>query len=235
MDKIPLSFLILFSLVSCATNPGKPLGLGSVRGLLNCPGISLFNPFPCTRATEKNLNAPFVERVNDSLLVITLLNGGTKEFRDRAFNPNESIVNVVGYSAISVTSDSRYVTLYRQFWEGGASSIMDRQTGVEFELDGFPTFSPDGQWVATVDADLAATFSPNVLRIYRVLPSGLSLVYDAKPDGWGPEAWGAVDALWTSPTSLQYMHATFECFENRHKSFYTCERKTLRYDGTQWQ
>ena len=47
--------------------------------------------------------------------------------------------------------------------------------------------------------------------------------------------WGALDATWTSTNALQYMRATFECYESRHGKGYTCQRETLRYDGTLWR
>lgn len=195
-----------------------------VRGALHCPGVT--NSLKCARSVEGRLNAPFVMRLGASALSIALAAGGSKDFRDVEAGDTRG----VRYSAIAVSPDARYVILHRQFWEGQASGILDRRTGVETRLDGFPAISPDGRWVATVNADLAAGYSPNVLRIYRITPDGISLEYDAKPDKWG-----ALDAAWTSANTLEYMHATYDCYEAQHGKTYTCRREKLQHDGTRWR
>lgn len=204
--------------------------VGPVRGLPDCPGVSIASTGKCARAAEGRLGARFVVRVHPSLLTITLLNGITKEFRDSAFDTNKEIASGASYSAIAITSDARYVTLHRQTYEGEASSILDRQTGAEIKLDGYPIFSPDERRVATIGMDLAAEFSPNVLRIYRVTSEGLTLEYDARPNKWGP-----VDAMWTSPVALQYVHATSECYTEHYMVPKGCIQETLRYDGAGWR
>ena len=170
-----------------------------------------------------------MRRTEAGVLLITLEDGRTREIRDAAAEQMERLHDAASYAAIAASSDGRYVVLHRQFYEGEASSLLDRRTGEEIKLPGYPLFSPDGQWMAAVGVDLAAEFSPNVLRIYRMTPAGPVLERDFTPLRWGP-----VDAVWTSPTTLHYLHGTYEC-HTAHGTVPTgCERKALRLDGSRW-
>lgn len=205
---------------------------GAVRSLPDCPGIPHVSTAKCAREGERRLTASFVNRSSPQLLLITLEDGTTREVRDASADDMQRHHDAASYSAIAVSPDQRYVTLHRQFSEGHASSLLDRRTGAEITLDGYPVFSPDGKWLATAGVDLAAEYSPNVLRIYRMTPAGPELVHDTRTGSPGP--WGPVDTQWTSPASLQFFRGTVDCYEMKGTVPTGCSQHVLRLEGSRW-
>src|SRR5688572_8742536 len=182
--------LALFALL-----PGVALALdfSSFPGRHSCSDI--LNSMECARSLEAALKVPYVRRMSESIIQITLLNGSTVSLKDGNAETG------ISYTAVEVALQGRYVVVHRQFYEGSSYSLLDRSSGKVTDLAGYPVFSPDSRWVAVANADLDAGYSANTLQLYRHSDGRLSLAFDAKPAGWGPER-----VAWKSATQLSFIH-----------------------------
>jgi hypothetical protein len=186
----------------------------------SCPAIT--NSHQCARSIEAALKLPYVTRVGEQQLQVTLLDRRVVTLSDRM---DES--GVQHYSAVEALAGERLLVLHRQFVEGSSYSLLDRATGNVTHLQGYPVFSADLRWIAVAQVDVGAGYVANALQIFRYSEGTLSLSYDARPERWGPAR-----VAWKSPEQLSYVHATSECFiEMRHP----CREVTLTLGEQGWR
>ncbi|MFA0812937.1 hypothetical protein, partial [Microbulbifer epialgicus] len=124
-----------------------------------------------------------VERKHPLSLTVTLRNGKTKIYLDST--KKVPSVERQTFTAIEQVADS-YLLIYRQLWESSNYVLLSLKNGFEYPLAGYPLVSPNRQYMLTAAQDLDTGFNENLLELYRLTASDLTLIYRTKPEVWGP-------------------------------------------------
>ena len=164
------------------------------------------------RSIESKLSEQhaFIQRKSDKSLNIVLPFNGIRTYSD-----GETL-----YSVLEYIEEHDYLVIHQQYWEGNAYALLNMKTGKFHEITGYPLFSPNGKYIAVVEKDLVAEYSPNTLQIYKAKHT-LELVHDAKPKLWGP---GKVK--WKNNTSLSFLKTKYN---DKHDPFSKSKELSARY------
>ena len=207
-----------------------------IDGKLDCPKIN--NGMLCARSIEKSLikKHSFIQRMTDKSLRVVLPTGGEKQFNDVRFpmhyDEQFDVNEVIVFSAIEYIAEYGYLILARHYLEDSGYSLLHLATGAVRTLPGYPLFSPDGRYVVVAERDLMAGYVPNTLQIYRVTGS-FTLVYDARPTGWGPDnvSWlNATTVIFEKTTVPDTYFSDDEALRGRYRK----EPATLQKIGAKW-
>ena len=79
-----------------------------------------------------------------------------------------------------------YYSIFTQWTEGGGFKLFSRATGIATPIYGRPYFSPSGEYVLSVSADIEAGYSANGFQLFRNCYGELKLLATYKSDIWGP-------------------------------------------------
>lgn len=74
-----------------------------------------------------------------------------------------------------------------RLYEGSAVALVDQRTGRRTIVWGQPVVSPDGRYLLTHSADLAAAYDANGLQLYRIEPTGPRLLWQRQLGSWSPD------------------------------------------------
>jgi len=140
-------------------------------------------------------------RMGDSL-VLKLSNGEFEAFKN---NTDDSHVETFTlYSFDKYFPEVRYGLLYEGFYEGGTYELVSFDTGTKTDVGGDVILSPDKKRFAAHFSDLEAGFSPNVLAVYLITPTGLIEEFRGQPEEWGPE-----DIKWIDSQTIEFNKTTY--------------------------
>jgi hypothetical protein len=156
---------------------------------LECPDAYIA---ACAEKLEHKLSAAhpgIVGRDADGSLSVRLLNG-------QWLTP-ENECTVCDF-AMELLRDDRYLAILSFGEEDLFWKLLDRQTGKIYQMEGYPLFSPDGQSIASAEAD---EMNINALDIYSLGSSGPVKVFS----GILPtESWLAMKVCWADNATLSY-------------------------------
>ena len=180
---------LIYLVLACGAAAAQ-LPLTQVEGShLQCPDAYISR---CAEKLERDLSAahPDIIRHNaDESFSIKLSNG-------RWLNPpNECLTCDF---ALELLRDGRYLAILSFGEEDLFWKLLDRQTGKIVSMEGYPLFSPDGQNIASVEAD---EMNVNALDIYSLRSSETAKVFS----GILPtESWLAMKVCWADNSTLSY-------------------------------
>jgi hypothetical protein len=186
---ITLMFLVV---ISC---PSYGIAITEVDGRFECPDLR--NAQKCAKKYEARFKAdnPSLIRREGDELVIKLNDGRHYEIKDENHRIN----------VLELADNHQYLVLREQYWEGNTWHLLNLNTGLMLETEGYPLFSPDGQWVVVSQMDLLAGYSPNVLRIYKNIAGMPLVVFDAHAFG---KDWGPTDVRWEGNSMVRFDYVT---------------------------
>lgn len=188
--------LLLLLVAAVASELDVPVGswkhIAKAAPVGTCDGM--VNSYQCALAVEcQRLRSTSLGVSREgTVLRITLKSGGFLELADE---PGDRGVK---YTYVDRLPTGHHL-VYMQYYEGGGYLLIEPITGYQFELEEYPSFSPDGKYVVTV-APLDEEQLALRVKILEILESGadLSLVWEgelgnaAKGYGYG----------WLSPSSV---------------------------------
>jgi hypothetical protein len=156
-------------------------------------------------AIEKYLlktNNEFVKRDSKGLYV-KLKDGIWKllphdEISDESDNTFEHFFKEFGYYSIRV-----------QWGEGNGYKLVNYLDGTVTPIIGRPYFSPDGQYIISVNCDIEAGYSENGFQLFRIKNKQLQHLGEYKPDAWGP-----ISAKWLDNNMVILKNQTVEVKNN---------------------
>lgn len=160
-----------------------------------CQGLA--NSHQCALAVERyRLRSAGSAVVRDGeSLRISLANGDTATFS------NELGTGGRWYTYVDELPSGHHL-VHVQFYEGGEYLLVDRRTGDRLKLREYPSFSPDGAYVVTVDPTDVESLSLRV-EIWKLGPRA-SLVWhgtlEHADQGYG--------YTWLSPTEILVVRRT---------------------------
>lgn len=161
---------------------------------LQCPDAYISR---CADKLERDLSAAhpdIVRRNADESFSIKLSNGRWLT------PPNECLTCDF---ALELLRDNRYLAILSFGEEDLFWKLLDRQTGKIVSMEGYPLFSPDGQNIASVEAD---EMNINALDIYSVRSSGPAKVFSRILP---TESWLAMNVCWADNATLSYERLEF--------------------------
>jgi hypothetical protein len=82
--------------------------------------------------------------------------------------------------------DYGFYSIRTQWGEGNDYKLINDLNGEITYLFGRPYFSPNGQYVVSVNADIEAGYSSNGFQIFKNNNGKLSLICTYEPSSWGP-------------------------------------------------
>ncbi|WP_444944019.1 hypothetical protein ACJJIK_01975 [Microbulbifer sp. ZKSA006] len=221
--KLGLKNLLIFVILpTLAAAPNYCLGLhfSVFEDKFECPDIH--NSLDCARSLESELSdqIKYIRRIQPGHLAITLNGGKSLAYTDTL--PADSPAEHIAYSAIDQITDN-LLLIHQQFWEAHAYILLDLSNGSELPIAGYPLLSPHGGYLFVAEQDLDAGFNENALQVYRLSENTLDLLYELKPENWGPD-----QAYWTTENtvSLTKKQLNPNYFSNKNQPFYI-ETKTV--------
>lgn len=134
-------------------------------------------------------------------LTINLRNGKQKQYTDNLATDDETDIKL--FNIVQYFPEAGYALLHEQHYAGDVYFLVNVRTGREERVRGYPVLSPGRKRIAVANADVAFHLNPNMLKIYRLSAKGLSLEFDAMPEGWG-----ASDIQWKSEKELVFYKVT---------------------------
>lgn len=118
-----------------------------------------------------------------------------------------------------------YYSVRVQWYEGNGYKLINYNNGAIIYLPGRPYFSPDGKYMVSVNSDLIAGYSENVIEMYENNNNNLKLIWRYSPRNFGPFL-----AKWVNNRDL-ILKWEFVDFKNNMESsnfFTTMEIKNSR-------
>ena len=98
-----------------------------------------------------------------------------------------------------------YYSVRVQWGEGNGYKLINHSTDEITNLFGRPYFSENGQYVISVNVDLAARYSNNGFQLLENKNNALVLLGSYEPDAWGP-----ISAKWIEKNKLVLKSETIE-------------------------
>ena len=86
---------------------------------------------------------------------------------------------------INYFPEGRMYLVLHVFLEGYAFTLFSEK-GEKYDLSNYPIFSPDKTRILDLNGDLAAQYTPNVIRIFRIENGKLCLEFKHSPKSWEP-------------------------------------------------
>ncbi len=187
--------MILLLLLLAATASELDVPVGSWRHVAKAAPVGtcdgMVNSYQCALAVEtQRLRSTSVGVCRDgTVLRITLKSGAVLKLADEPGDRGAK------YTYVDRLSSGHHL-VHVQYYEDGGYMLIEPRTGSQFELEEYPSFSPDGEYVVTV-APLDS--EQRALRV-KVLQSGayLSLVWEGELG----EATKGYGYGWLSPTNV---------------------------------
>ena len=174
------------------------LAFGAIKGKFDCPDIH--NSQLCARNIEKTIISqnPIIQRVNETQLKIKLQNGKELLFVDSW--DSEFYDENANFTAIELLNNNKFLLIHKQYWEGNSYVLVSLSNGKQIPLEGYPAMSPNNNLMIVAEIDLEAEYSPNTFQLYKVNKNGIVILFDAKPDNWGPDK-----VEWLSNTMVKFI------------------------------
>jgi hypothetical protein len=156
-------------------------------------------------------NQSFVKR--DSLGLYLKLNNGEWKLLEIDPMTEEADHNFEHYF-----KDFGFYSTRVQWHEGNSYKLINSQNGEVTNLIGRPYFSPNGNYLISVNADIEAGYSDNGLQFFINKNGILTLIGAFDPYSWGP-----ISAKWIDNNSLILIGETMEFIDNqsRYLKFYS--------------
>jgi hypothetical protein len=101
--------------------------------------------------------------------------------------------------------DFGYYSIRVQWGEGNGYKLVNQIDGSETNLFGRPYFSPNGQFVISINMDIEAGYSQNGFQLFKNENGKLKLLGYYEPEGWGP-----FSARWIDNNKLVLKNQTVE-------------------------
>jgi len=165
-------------------------------------------------------------------IVIKAKNGKVVELKDSTDLVDDGVsdshlVNYLSYSIDEINSIYNYAIITEWGYEGHGNALLSLDSGKYTNFSGYPYFSSTGKHIVVANVDLAAGYTDNALKIYRVEAGNFILEYDAKPS----EKWGPSSVKWLSPTVVEFTEDTYECYMENLKP---CAKYLVTYQNKIW-
>lgn len=109
--------------------------------------------------------------------------------------------------------ESGYYSVRVQWGEGNGYKLINYSSGKTTSLFGRPYFSPDGNFVIAVNADIEAGYSSNGFQLFRNKDGQLQHLGEYEPDNWG-----VISAKWISNNTIIIKCETVE-FSNNNSGY----------------
>ncbi|WP_444928151.1 hypothetical protein ACJJI4_11445 [Microbulbifer sp. TRSA002] len=208
--------LIFVTLSALAVVPNYCLGLhfSVFEDKFEC--IDIHNSLNCARSIESGLSdqVNHIQRTQPGHLTIALNSEKSLTYTD--ILPANSPAEHIAYSAIEQITDN-LLLIHQQLWEAHSYILLDLRNGHEYSLAGYPLLSPQGGYLFVAEQDLDAGFNENALQVYKLSENTLDLLYELKPENWGPE-----QAYWTTENAVSFTQKQLNpnYFSNENQPFY---------------
>lgn len=152
-------------------------------------------------AIEKYLldqNKNYTKR-DTSGLVIKMKNGEWKLI------PLDPMTDEVDNTFEHYFKEYGYYSVRTQWGEGNGYKLINDLTGEITNLFGRPYFSPNGQYIISVNADIEAGYSENGFQLYKNSNGELLHLGNYEPSSWGP-----MTAIWIDNNTIKTENVTTE-------------------------
>ena len=157
-----------------------------------CEGVA--NAYECASLVEqRHLADPGPASRSGDTLTIDVPDARARVFVDRGTAAETVKFAYVGYLP---EIDQHVVSVH--FYEGGEYRLVDGSSGDVTTVASWPVASPDGRRAVVVSDAGVAGYSPNLVQVWRVRPSGLVLEWERGP------AWGAEAARWVDSATVRF-------------------------------
>lgn len=138
---------------------------------------------------KRDTNGLYIKLQNGNWKLLTL-----DSMTDETDNTFEYYFENFGFYSIRV-----------QWGEGNGYKLVNKLDGTETNLFGRPYFSPNGQLIISVNADIEAGYSSNGFQLFKNENGKLELLGNYQPSTWGPYI-----AKWTDNDKLVLKNQTLE-------------------------
>ncbi|WP_444936128.1 hypothetical protein ACJJIW_19525 [Microbulbifer sp. JMSA004] len=176
----------------------------------------IHNSMSCARSIESSLSDQIshIQRTQPGHLTIALNSGKSLTYTDTF--PANSPSKHTAYSAIDQITDY-LLLIHQQFWEAHSYILLDLRNGHEYSLAGYPLLSPQGGYLFVAEQDLDAGFNENALQVYKLSENTLDLLYELKPEKWGPD-----QVYWTTENTVSFIKKQLNpnYLSSKHQPFY---------------
>lgn len=105
-------------------------------------------------------------------------------------------------------SDFGFYSVRTQWGEGNGYKLINDSTGEITNLFGRPYFSPNGQFIISVNADIEAGYSENGFQLFKNSNGQLLHIGNYEPSSWGP-----MTAIWIDNNSIVTENVTTEIID----------------------
>jgi hypothetical protein len=171
-----LAIVTLLFIVSSAVVPAER----------KCPN-TIHNTYQCSQYLERELAKGFPRLFSrDGLkLVISLTNGKKMTYVGMPDEKNHGVEGV-WFNLVQYYPEIGYALVAVQYYEGSTCYLVNLTTGKDEDVISIPVISPDRRRIAVANVDLESRYTPNVLSVFEIRPTGLATEFFEKPGDWGP-------------------------------------------------
>ncbi len=178
----------------------------------------LYSEMYCTEEKVIDQNPQLFSR-RGSELVIRASNSVTRTFKDKYDPDAPTQRGAPGYTLVEFLPNVGYAAIHVDYYEGFSYLFVNLQTGDVVDLDGTPSLSPNGSFLAVSRSDVVFNTDAK-LAVYAVGPDRLVKEFDTSHTGYthGLERisktlgnWGPRSIQWVSDTEFSFVAEPLDC------------------------
>lgn len=122
--------------------------------------------------------------------------------------------------------DYGFYSVRTQWGEGNGYKLINDSTGETTNLFGRPYFSPNGQYIISVNADIEAGYSENGFQLFKNSNGQLFHIGNYEPSSWGP-----MTAIWIDNNSIVTENVTTEIKDGLSDYLYFFSKIKIKNGG----